>query len=224
MISQEQGAFVKGRSIADNIEVAQEMIHHINKKVRGGNLILKLDLEKAYDRPTGFFRSYRGLRQGDPLSPTLFIIAMKSFSVNLNLMLSSGGCQQFSIRRSCPSPSHLLFTDDILLFTNSKKESLLQLNQLMLIFQTVTGQKISRQKSRFICSRDLKPAMIRTTERTLDFQKVRDNLIYLGAPLCKGRIKTAAFQFLLDKVDRKTSGWAGRLISQAGRLTLFVMF
>ncbi|XP_058082436.1 uncharacterized protein LOC131230548 [Magnolia sinica] len=50
MISQEQGAFIKGRYMAENIALAQEALRDINRKARGGNLTLKLDLEKAYDR------------------------------------------------------------------------------------------------------------------------------------------------------------------------------
>ncbi|XP_058075797.1 uncharacterized protein LOC131224290 [Magnolia sinica] len=49
IISQEQGAFVKGRAIAENITLTQEMIREINRKVQGGNVLLKLDMEKAYD-------------------------------------------------------------------------------------------------------------------------------------------------------------------------------
>ncbi|XP_058099900.1 uncharacterized protein LOC131244283 [Magnolia sinica] len=207
MISQEQGVFIQGRSIVEHIALAHEMIRDINRKVRGGNLILKLNLEKAYNRvnwdylkqvllkfsfnqrwvqlmescwgnnwfsilingePAGFFKSNKGLRQGDPLSPALFLIVMESFSANLKLMIASGGFQQFSRHRGCPVSSHLLFVDDILLFTNGRRDSLLHLNNSLALFQ----------------------------------------------------IKALAFQFLVDKVDRKTSGWAGRLISQAGRVTL----
>ncbi|XP_058108842.1 uncharacterized protein LOC131251865 [Magnolia sinica] len=50
IISEEQGAFVKGRSITKNIAMAQEALRNIVRKVRGGNIILKLDLEKANDR------------------------------------------------------------------------------------------------------------------------------------------------------------------------------
>ncbi|XP_058068188.1 uncharacterized protein LOC131217295 [Magnolia sinica] len=137
---------------------------------------------------TGFFKSYRGLRQGDPLSPALFLIAMETFSVNLNLMIASGGCQPFAMRQGYPISSHLLYADDILLFTNGKRESLLQLNQFLALFQAVPEAK--------------------------------DDISYLGAPLCSGRIRSSMFQFLVDKVDRKTSRWASRMISQASRVTL----
>ncbi|XP_058080615.1 uncharacterized protein LOC131228766 [Magnolia sinica] len=50
IISAEQGAFVKGRSIAENCAFMQEIFRHIDKKVRGGNILIKLDMEKAYDK------------------------------------------------------------------------------------------------------------------------------------------------------------------------------
>ncbi|CAA0824144.1 Unknown protein, partial [Striga hermonthica] len=112
LVSPNQSGFIKDRVISDNILLAQEMIHdisHANRK-RTPNLVLKLDMAKAYDRvewsflrkvlfwmgfpnhwinfveacvehctfsvlingrPMTFFPSTRGLRQGDPLSPSL---------------------------------------------------------------------------------------------------------------------------------------------------------
>lgn len=50
LISHEQYAFIQGRSIFDNIFIAQELVQRLNKKVRGGNVIMKIDMAKAYDR------------------------------------------------------------------------------------------------------------------------------------------------------------------------------
>ncbi|XP_042969986.1 uncharacterized protein LOC122302667 [Carya illinoinensis] len=49
LISEEQGAFIPGRSIFENVSLIQEMIQNINKPVRGGNVVLKIDMAKAYD-------------------------------------------------------------------------------------------------------------------------------------------------------------------------------
>lgn len=50
LISEKQLAFLKGRSIFDNIVIAQELVQGINAQVRGGNIMIKIDMAKVYDR------------------------------------------------------------------------------------------------------------------------------------------------------------------------------
>ncbi|XP_042962740.1 uncharacterized protein LOC122297018 [Carya illinoinensis] len=50
LISPEQGAFVAKRSILENVSLTQEMVHSIHKKKNGGNVMLKVDMSKAYDQ------------------------------------------------------------------------------------------------------------------------------------------------------------------------------
>ncbi|XP_041015027.1 uncharacterized protein LOC121257846 [Juglans microcarpa x Juglans regia] len=57
LISPEQGAFIPGRSIFENISLAQEMVHGLKKKTRGGNVMVKIDMVKAYDRLSLKFES-----------------------------------------------------------------------------------------------------------------------------------------------------------------------
>lgn len=55
LISPEQATFIQGRSIFDNISLVRELVHGINRKVRGGNVMLKIDTTKAYDRVNWHF-------------------------------------------------------------------------------------------------------------------------------------------------------------------------
>ncbi|VFQ73495.1 unnamed protein product [Cuscuta campestris] len=50
IISEEQGAYVPGREIMDQILITKELVHHINRKAHGGNLIVTLDMAKAFDK------------------------------------------------------------------------------------------------------------------------------------------------------------------------------
>ncbi|XP_073118526.1 uncharacterized protein [Henckelia pumila] len=148
IISPSQSGFVAGRLISDNILLAQEMVNHINYPIRGGNIFMKLDMAKAYDRVlhafgfsdgvchqilrcinniwfsiningtlSGFFPSNRGLRQGDPLSPLLFVIAAEYLSKGLDNLFSRH--RSLNYRIGWPfCLSHLAYADDIIIFSN----------------------------------------------------------------------------------------------------------
>lgn len=157
IISQEQSAFVHGRQIQDNIIIVQEVLHQmrIKKRKRKFQAILKLDMQKAYDRvewdflqmsmlkmgfaahwvhlimqcvttvslnvkvngeQTEFFSPTRGIRQGDPLSPYLFIVMANVLSWMIHNALADGSIKGLRLSRFCPTLTHLLFADDAIFF------------------------------------------------------------------------------------------------------------
>src|ERR1044071_5434595 len=66
-------------------------------------------------QPTERFKSKRGIRQGCPLSPYLFVLAINELSIGLNEALQSNHLQGISLGHNCPAIHSLLFADDLLI-------------------------------------------------------------------------------------------------------------
>ncbi|XP_027181955.1 uncharacterized protein LOC113780346 [Coffea eugenioides] len=123
LISDNQSSIVQGCQILDNFLLAQELVSGIRRSNRGGNVVLKLDMAKTYDRDTeGVLYIFQGLRQGDLISPTLFILAVKVLSRSINALLADRGFIPFKVPRDYPNISHLAYVDDVMIFSNGLKE------------------------------------------------------------------------------------------------------
>jgi len=75
--------------------------------------------------PLSFFYSSRGLRQGDPLSPFLFVVVMEALSWMLIAALDQGNLTGFSVgsrESEALVVNHLLFADDTLIFCGAQEE------------------------------------------------------------------------------------------------------
>lgn len=95
-----------------------------------------------------FFTPSKGLIQGDPISPYLFLLCAEGFS-SLLKSYGGGGYVDRGIRVSYKSPwvSHLLFTDDSLIFISSKTQSVVRLNEILNIYAALSGQCVNQDKS-----------------------------------------------------------------------------
>ena len=81
--------------------------------------------------PVGFFKSTRGLCQGDPLSPYLFVLGMEVFSLLIDKAKRGGYFSCYNLRsRKCEitNVSHLLFADDTLVFYKNSEDQMLYLS------------------------------------------------------------------------------------------------
>ncbi|KAJ0870349.1 putative RNA-directed DNA polymerase [Helianthus annuus] len=73
--------------------------------------------------PTGEFQCSRGVRQGDPLSPFIFILAMEALSSFLSSASSAGIIKGLSLPNNGPVVSHLIFADDVMLLGTWEEEN-----------------------------------------------------------------------------------------------------
>ena len=103
--------------------------------------------------PKGFFQSSRGLRQGDPFLPYLFVIAIEVFSSFLKRATDGGfmsGCKVKGRNEEGVQISHLLFADDTLVFCQASQNQLIYLSWLLMWFEAILGLRINLEKSELI--------------------------------------------------------------------------
>ena len=87
----------------------------------------------------GFFKSSRGLRQGDPLSPVLFVIGTEVLSRGLNNMALQLGFLGFKVLTDYPVVTYLAFVDDVLIFANGSITALKNIMQVLNAYQESSG-------------------------------------------------------------------------------------
>ena len=159
----------------------------------------------------------RGLRQGDPLSPMLFVIVMEVLNLFLRWLERRGSLTPI---RGLDGRRVSLYADDLVLFVAPLEADLLVVRAALNIFGLASGLLTNLDKTMAIpihCSEV-------QVERTLTVLSCRLESFpcrYLGVPLSVFRLKRSDEQPLIDRVAARIPGWKGTLLNAAGR-TAFV--
>lgn len=99
----------------------------------------------------------RGLHQGDPLSPYLFLICAEGFSAMIYKAELNGSLKGVKICREAPCISHLLFADDSLLLMEANADSAQEVNRILNTYEAFSGQMINKDKSSILFSKNTRP-------------------------------------------------------------------
>jgi hypothetical protein len=83
----------------------------------------------------------RGIRQGDPISPYLFLLAAEGLSCLLKSRIQSSNLSGITVAPSAPMVSHLLFADDSLLFFKANRESADQVKDILHDYCQASGRR-----------------------------------------------------------------------------------
>lgn len=157
----------------------------------------------------------RGVRQGDPLSPSLFIMALDFFARYLQKLTELGAIRlPFPAMKPC-----LLYADDSLLFLKPDPNQAQAIKLTLMVFQQVSGLAINLEKSEMLVMNTGQEVKTETAAM-LNCRLMELPVVYLGIPLSDKRLPKSAYVDLLHRFSKRLGGWAARFLSIAGRLTL----
>ncbi|GJU76434.1 RNA-directed DNA polymerase, eukaryota, reverse transcriptase zinc-binding domain protein [Tanacetum coccineum] len=167
----------------------------------------------------GFFRGGRGLRQGDPMSPYLFILVMEILNLLMLRKVESNrsfqyhfGCNQLKI-------THICFADDLLMFCHGDADSVRIIKEVIKEFGDVSGLLPNYYKSTIIFG------SVNDEDRHIildicPFKVESLPVKYLVVPLITKRLRVKDCKSLVDKVRNRILSWKNKVLSYAGRLQL----
>lgn len=147
----------------------------------------------------GFFKPTQGLRQCDRLSSFLFILVQEVLSRMLYKAFGDGRIGKFSHPRGYPLVSHLIYTVNILVFTNGERQSLKKLLKTLEVYGSWFDQTINKMKSTIYTSNNISPTWNRGFLCLTNFLGGEFPLTYLGVPINPGHITSC----MLEAIGRE---------------------
>lgn len=159
------------------------------------------------------------MRQGDPLSPLLFCIAEDVLSRAISNLVHSGELTPIAGPKGCPTLSHVLYADDIMIFCRGTKSNLRNIMNTFRLYGEAFGQILSPQKSKYYHGSIPSNRLVGISS-LLGFSAKRLPFTYLGVPIFKGKPKRSFLQPIADRIKAKLATWRGSLLSIMDRVQL----
>jgi hypothetical protein len=170
--------------------------------------------------PTSFFKSYRGLRQGFPLSPLLFLLVVEGLSRLMIKARFEGKFIGIKVARGL-SITHLLFVDDVLILGIRSLEEWVEFKKLLNLFCQASGMEVNCEKSCFLHN-NYESENLSSIENLfgIPIAPLDYGMKYLGFHLKPNDYRVSDWFWLLQKIEKRVGHWSYRWLSLGGRLIL----
>eukprot|EP00253_Pinus_taeda_P030826 PITA_30826 len=169
--------------------------------------------------PTKPFNASRGIRQGDPLSPFLFILAVDGLGRIIKRETRRNKLRGLKLWGNNLTITHQQFVDDIMLFGEVSLREVKIIKEVLETFSEASGMEINKEKScTFIFNA---PEAIKAhLTRTLGFKQGVLPTKYLGNQLDIHPTRMKNWQEVIDKIKKRLSNWSFRSLNIASRIVL----
>ncbi|GJW74963.1 RNA-directed DNA polymerase, eukaryota [Tanacetum coccineum] len=168
--------------------------------------------------PTEEFQFFKGLKQGDPLSPFLFILVMESLHLSFQRVEEAGLFKGVKIGPTI-TLSHMFYADDAVFVGKWCESNITTLVHVLDCFHRASGLKINMSKSKILgvhVTRDrVKEAALR-----LGCLTFKAPFLYLGTKVGGSMSRWYEWDEVVDRVKKRLSRWKMKSLSIGGRLTL----
>ncbi|KAL9840753.1 putative RNA-directed DNA polymerase [Arabidopsis thaliana] len=168
-------------------------------------------------QPKGLIIPERGLRQGDPLSPYLFILCTEVLIANIRKAERQNLITGIKVATPSPAVSHLLFADDSLFFCKANKEQCGIILEILKQYESVSGQQINFSKSSIQFGHKVEDSIKADIKLILGIHNLGGMGSYLGLPESLGGSKTKVFSFVRDRLQSRINGWSAKFLSKGGK-------
>jgi hypothetical protein len=166
------------------------------------------------------FTPTRGLRQGDPLSPYLFLFVADGLSCLIRNEIEDGALHELHICCHGPGISHLLFADDSLLFFEGSISQANVVKSILDRYERSTGQMVSLGKCSILygdqCATDIRGEI----KDILKYETICFEEKYLGLPVPEGKLKKGRLRSTKEKFAKPANAWCEKYMSSAAKEVL----
>jgi hypothetical protein len=166
---------------------------------------------------TGRIYPSRGIRQGDPISPYLFLLCAEALSTLLTRADTSGDLTGVPTSKRGPRLNHLFFADDSLLFCKATTYHWRKLTALLQSYERASGQRLNQAKTSIFFSRNTTTAIKEEILREADLPSSQRYDTYLGLPALVGKSRNQAFKSIKERVWKRLSDWKLNFLSHVGK-------
>jgi hypothetical protein len=167
-----------------------------------------------------YFQPQCGIRQGDPMSPYLFVLSMDKLSHIIADAIEDGNWKPMRAGRNGPQISHLMFADDVILFGQATTENMEAVLEVLQTFCAMSGQRVNYDKSSIFFSRNVEANTRHALSAKSGLKETTRLGNYLGVPALGRTPRCQDFQYLIEKIKGRLAGWKAKQLSLAGRITL----
>uniref|UniRef100_A0A803Q9W0 Reverse transcriptase n=1 Tax=Cannabis sativa TaxID=3483 RepID=A0A803Q9W0_CANSA len=166
---------------------------------------------------SGQIHPSRGLRQGDPLSPYMFLLCSEGLSCLIQEAERANRLHGLRFGRDNIKLSHLFFADDSFIFLDATPSDCQSLKSILDEYSLLSGQRINFDKSELCVGKQINHGDGILLAAILGVKLVDCHTKYLGIPASVGKKKKEVFEDIRTKIRTKLQGWKASLFSQAGR-------